>query len=416
MKIGVWDRSTNGWASGSEYTRAQVATLLAVQDELGLDVRVIADTDASSMRIAGTSVPITRMPDPPAGSLPTRELDRVLLRTGVAPTSQLRRWRAWVAAEKFDVIVSFIPQGHWWQPSDVATCAWLWDFQHRALPEMFPRAQWLSVDAWFRHSAEVCDLVVVSSEASERDYQEFAPDLADKARIYRFPSRFAFDPALASPDADLDTVFEKYHIDRDFFLVVNQFWQHKNHEAVVEAAGILQRTTGRCPQIVMIGLPFDDRDRNGRYMSTLLGKIAEYGLEGRVKILGFVSGAERDALFRCCKALLQPSRFEGWNTSIEDAKAIGRPVIASGLDVNREQLPEAFGFFDLDDAAGLADLIARADSLPAGPDAEREAAALATARSQLVEIGRQLHAICEEAAARATARGATLPMGRPVQV
>ena len=100
---------------------------------------------------------------------------------------------------------------------------------------------------------------------------------------------------------------------------------------------------------------------------------------------------------------MQPSRFEGWNTSIEDAKAIGRPVIASGIDVHREQVADAFGFFDVDDPAGLADLLAHAEVLPAGPDLDGERVALADARRSLVEIGRTLYSICEEAVAVATA-------------
>ncbi len=207
-------------------------------------------------------------------------------------------------------------------------------------------------------------------------------------------------------------MLEKYQIERDFFLVVNQFWKHKNHEAVIDAAGILKHKTGSCPQIVMIGNPFDDRDPGGLYLSSLLSKVAEYGLEGRVKLLGFVSGQERDALFRCCKALVQPSRFEGWNTSIEDAKAIGRPVIASGIDVHREQVADAFGFFDVDDPAGLADLLAHAEVLPAGPDLDGERVALAHARRSLVEIGRTLYSICEEAVAVATA---AVPNCRPLE-
>ena len=394
MKIGVCDRATSGWTSGSEYTRAQVAALLAVQEQFGFELHVVADTTAREVTIAGTKVPISAPPTIAWGSRATRVIDRVRRKAGVGDVSQLRQWREWVEREGFDVLLSFIPLD-WWQPSDVAVCAWLWDFQHAVLPEMFPREQRERLDVVFRGEAERADLVIVSSEASQQDYLDFVPELADKVRVYRFPSRFAFDPSLTQATS-LDSVREKFHIDRDFFLVVNQFWQHKNHPKVIEAAAILKQQTGDCPQIVMIGNPYDDRDPSGQYISTLMSGVAEHGLEGRVKILGFVSGAERDALFRSCQALIQPSSFEGWNTSIEDAKAIGRPVIASGLDVHREQLPDSDRFFDTDDAGALAQLLADAAGLPAGPDLAAERAALELARASLTEIGQGLYAICQE--------------------
>ena len=147
----------------------------------------------------------------------------------------------------------------------------------------------------------------------------------------------------------------------------------------------------------MIGMPIDDRDPSGRYLSNLLAKIAEYRLEARVKILGFVPGTDRDDLFRSCQALIQPSRFEGWNTSIEDAKAIGKPVIASNLVVHREQLKDPVGFFDCDDVERLAELMLAASNLHAGPDPDGERAALGRATA---ELPRPLAAVLSTSAAR----------------
>ena len=379
MKIGVWDRSTPGWTSGSEYTRAQAATLLSVRDEFGIDLSIVAEApDRQHLTIAGSLVPITAQPTIGYGSLINREVDRFLRKSKLGAVSQLRRWRDWLARLGFDVLLSFEPPNRWWEPSDVAASYWIWDFQHSRMPEMFADRYRRTLDERFRRDVGDCDLAVVSSEASRRDFLEFMPEFAEKVRIYGFPSRFSFESELTVRN-DLETVLRKYHLDREFFLVVNQFWKHKNHEAVVEAARILKHTVGSSPQIVMIGSPFDDRDPGGLYISNLLSRVAEYGLEGRVKMLGFVSGEERDALLRSCTALVQPSRFEGWNTSIEDAKAIGRPIIASGLDVHREQAPDAIGFFDVDDHAGLADLLAQATGLPAGPDPDTEHDALARA-------------------------------------
>jgi glycosyltransferase involved in cell wall biosynthesis len=196
-----------------------------------------------------------------------------------------------------------------------------------------------------------------------------------------------------------------------FLLVVNQFWAHKNHACVVEAMGRLRRE-GRCPQVVMIGLPVDYRDRSGRTLSGLLGRIAELGLEGEAKILGFVEPGVRDALLRACRALVQPSLAEGWSTSVEDAKALGRPVLTADTAVLREQAPGAFGRFAPDDPGACAAVLERAgQELPPGPDPAREAAALERAAAAAREAGRTLRTIVEEARQARDARLGRTPEG-----
>jgi len=104
-----------------------------------------------------------------------------------------------------------------------------------------------------------------------------------------------------------------------------------------------------------------------------------------VQLLGVIPRADQIQVLRCAAAVVQPSLFEGWSTVIEDAKALGRPVIASDIAVHREQLEgyEAAHLFKAGDAADLATVLAsRWPGLQAGPDTEgeRQAAGLRDAR------------------------------------
>ena len=38
-------------------------------------------------------------------------------------------------------------------------------------------------------------------------------------------------------------------------------------------------------------------------------------------------------------AVLQPSLFEGWSTTVEEAKSIGKTILLSDIPVHREQAP-----------------------------------------------------------------------------
>ena len=57
------------------------------------------------------------------------------------------------------------------------------------------------------------------------------------------------------------------------------------------------------------------------------------------------------------RAIIQPSKFEGWSTVIEDAMAMNQPVIASDLRVNEEQLGDLGVYFKQDDYQDLSNCI-----------------------------------------------------------
>jgi glycosyltransferase involved in cell wall biosynthesis len=64
-------------------------------------------------------------------------------------------------------------------------------------------------------------------------------------------------------------------------------------------------------------------------------------------------------LIRASKAVLQPSRFEGWSTVIEDARALGKATIASNFPVHIEQDAPGSSFFRMGDPDDCALAISR---------------------------------------------------------
>jgi glycosyltransferase involved in cell wall biosynthesis len=224
------------------------------------------------------------------------------------------------------------------------------------------------------------------------------PEQTSKARVLPFPSLFAFHPP--EPGDPHETVV-KYHLPEKFALVANQFWQHKNHRLVVEAVALLKARGVRVP-VVMTGQPSDFRDPQNRTVSELLQRIAEAGLAGQVTVLGQVTYRELIALMRAAAVMIQPSQSEGWSTVVQDGKALGRPLICSGIATHREQAPEALGFFEWDGAADLAELLERHwVGLSPGPDAAREGECLEREREFARHHGRKLLQVCEEAAGKA---------------
>jgi glycosyltransferase involved in cell wall biosynthesis len=54
-------------------------------------------------------------------------------------------------------------------------------------------------------------------------------------------------------------------------------------------------------------------------------------------------------------AFINPSRFEGWSTSVEEAKSMGKQIVLSDIPVHREQAPSRGFFFADNDPRALAD-------------------------------------------------------------
>ena len=58
-----------------------------------------------------------------------------------------------------------------------------------------------------------------------------------------------------------------------------------------------------------------------------------------------IPSAHISILMMECSALINPSTFEGWSTTVEEAKAIGVPMVLSRIRVHEEQTNNAI-FFD----------------------------------------------------------------------
>jgi len=56
-------------------------------------------------------------------------------------------------------------------------------------------------------------------------------------------------------------------------------------------------------------------------------------------------------------SIINPSLFEGWSTTVEEAKTYGKNIILSDIPVHREQSPERCIYFDSSNAGELANIV-----------------------------------------------------------
>ena len=393
MKIGILDQTCAGWSGGASYTRALLTSLAA------------AETNGSA-RVPGDSWPHENSLVFLARGGKIELPDRVQS-ASFASVVQAYATTGRVSDFGFDVVLPVRDNAIHDIPT--AKVGWIPDFQHYRLPELFSLKDLAARDALFDTIAGDCELVIVSSQSSRDDFKTFLPLFTEKVRVLPFPSILWATPLSEDPRR----VLLNYHLPAKYGLVANQFWRHKNHSVLPNALSILKRK-GIEVSLVLTGLPTDYRDAENQHLSEFFQACARLDVRNQVYFLGHLPYWDMISLMRCAAVVIQPSRFEGWNTSVEDAKALGRPLICSDIPVHRDQAPEALGFFEPTSSDELAHLVSTfVPDLAPGPSPLLELSALARSQARGVEFGRSLLSIAQEAnALRASCAMASLPVLR----
>jgi len=271
---------------------------------------------------------------------------------------------------------------------------WMPDFQPWRMPDLFTAEMREWYLTHYRTNGANAVRIVLSSEDGRRDLETYFPEFAEKARVLRFCS-------TPSPDwtsVDPVEVAAKYRLPEKFFVLSNQFSDHKNHLVVFEAVRIL-REEGLAVTLTCTGSTFGFR--GGHYFQAVTDFIEQNDLSSSIRILGLIDRADQVALMRRSVAMLQPSMFEGWSTVVEDAKTLGKPLLVSDISVHREQAPPMAHYLPVDQpeawARAMRDLWV---SGRPGPDEGAEREGHRAVRARMIEAGQAFVAVMREAAGR----------------
>ncbi len=274
----------------------------------------------------------------------------------------------------------------------VPKVCWFPDFQYLHYPEMFTPDDYKGYVQAALNIARYADRIVLNSNVVRDDFLRVAAGHEEKLQVLPFVAWI--DPSLYEENAE--QVAGWYHLPDKFFYLPNQFWKHKNHKVVLDALAIAKSAV---PDVAVVssGILEDYRDR--QYPSEFVASISSHGVRDCFILLGLIPRRHVYGLMRRSLAVLQPSLFEGWSSSIEEAKSLGKHVIASDIPVHREQDALGADYFDPHDPGNLADLLIRnfRDGR-AGPDLEREQSAYQSLLSRAESFGRNFLTLMSNAA------------------
>ena len=248
----------------------------------------------------------------------------------------------------------------------IATLAWIYDFQHIHLPSMFSDEEQLCRDRVFHQCARSATRIIVDTESSRKDFASFAPRYVGKVRALS-PISYIPDSVY---DSDLGALLKQYHLPEKFVYLPNQFWKHKNHEIVFRAVKGLKDRGVRI-SVVCTGNPMDYRHIT--HFADLFEKLSRWNIREEVLYLGLVPHDHVLMLMRQSLCVMNPSLFEGWGITVDEARSLGKRALLSDIPAHREQSPAKAAFFhpqDCDDLLAKLGQIWR-DVRP-GPDVELE--------------------------------------------
>ncbi|MGX6648998.1 glycosyltransferase [Maricaulaceae bacterium MS644] len=248
---------------------------------------------------------------------------------------------------------------------------WIPDWQCRHRPDMFDDAERQRRFLQYRSLALGPAACVFSSQQALSDTVSLFGEPEDgRYSVFHFPAVFGPETWERS-EAGAAATRARLGLPDRYLVVCNQFWKHKNHLAIFKA---LAARPDLDLNVVMTGALEDTRWPD--YTKEIRALLDDPAVADRVLVTGAVERRDQIDILLGARGFIQPSRFEGWSTFVEEARALGLSGVLSDIPVHREQSPPGAQFFDPDDPGALAEALDRflAEPPPAPSRGEARAA------------------------------------------
>ncbi len=231
----------------------------------------------------------------------------------------------------------FPAQDHWGYLAQVPALVSIHDLMHRyeaRFPEVSRWGRYFLREYRFSNICRHARAVLVDSEAGRNHVMESYGLARERiSPLPYLPPRYIYSKEAAPEGFDA-----RYALPRKFLFYPAQFWQHKNHDRLLQAVAIISREHPDI-SLVLAG------PRRYEY-SRLVARVEELGLKGRVLFTGYVPDADLPEFYRRARALVMPTFFGPTNIPPLEAFALGCPVVISGIYGIPEQVGDAALLFD----------------------------------------------------------------------
>jgi glycosyltransferase involved in cell wall biosynthesis len=227
----------------------------------------------------------------------------------------------------------FPSQDTWTYLTPVKAIGVILDLMHRyerQFPEVSSRGLYYSRERHYKNMCRWSNGLIVDSEIGKRQVIESYKVSPDKIHVLPFvaPDYLFSDSSMHSAQK----LPEKY------IFYPAQFWEHKNHLRLVEAADKVRKTF---PDFKLV---FVGSAKNG--YCKVVELVNRLGLRRNIYFMGYVPDSELRSLYRKARAMIMPTFFGPTNIPPLEAMALGCPAAVSKIYGMPEQLGNAALYFN----------------------------------------------------------------------
>lgn len=214
---------------------------------------------------------------------------------------------------------------------DIPYMTYIPDFQHKYMSDFFSKeeCQWRSVQV--EKQVMQSPNILVTSLDTKRDIDKFYPRHTSK--IFNMPfCPICVDEWIGDKIANID----KYNLPKQYFIISNQFWQHKSHITAFDALELLYERGYQDIHIVCTGAMEDYR--NQFYVEQLMNRVNALNCKKNIHFLGYIPKNDQIQIIKESIGLIQMTLYEGnpGGNSVLDAISVGIPCIVSDIAINLE--------------------------------------------------------------------------------
>jgi len=357
MKIGILGQGFVDWGGGLDFLRMVSASLHCADPAIEQHVLVPTRGPMIALRAARDRARTLLGKPSNQSARPSREhIERAFVESGAQLHSIDLGPRAIASAARrlgLDVLLPSITP----LPARMAQpwIGYLFDFQHKHLPQFFSPEERAKRDAAFERMLREAGTIVVNAQDVAKDVARYYPQA--NARLFALP--FAPAPGNDWFDQSPADVQARHGLKVPYFIICNQFWKHKDHETAFDAFARVARDH---PDVALVCTGSTSDYRYPEYFGQLMARAEQNGIAHRIHVLGMIPKLDQVALIRGAIALVQPTLFEGGpgGGAVYDSVSLGVPSIVSDIPVNCEISEPTVSYFSASDPAMLADKMARA--------------------------------------------------------
>jgi len=236
---------------------------------------------------------------------------------------------------------------------------YLYDFQHKYFPHFFSKKELRLRDNLFSEMQDAAKVIMVNAQAVKNDVHQFFPQT--KANIIALP----FCPLYKGEGAQTKDVPLPEDLPQKYFLISNQFWQHKDHITAIKAMALFHEQYQLTDiHLICTGEMHDYRAPG--YIQSIQDLVKELQLEGKIHFLGYITKELQLSIMKNAISLVQPTLFEGGpgGGAVYEALAMGIRVVLSDIPVNKEISRSNCLFFEASNPQSLSNKMFEIISMP----------------------------------------------------